>query len=267
MRKRFFAAFLTIAFCLGTFCRSNAARSVEVFYNDWQMPITAYLENGTTYVPIRKFYELLGGSWVTWDQGSRSATVHGNASATFYADSKTAWFGGKTHTVTGTSYLSNDTLFVPLRALAAAMDRSISFNSKSMRVTLDSSLPYDSDTDLYWLSRIIQAESGGEPYAGKVAVGNVILNRVKSSQFPNSVYDVIFDRKNGVQFTPVSNGTIYNAPSAESIKAAKACLAGENVAGNSLYFFNPTTATKASWIINNCRFYKSIGNHDFYLAK
>ena len=267
MKKKILTAALAVTLSLGSFCRVNAAQSIPVYYNDWNMPITAYLQNGTTYVPIRRFFELLGGSWVTWDPEARSATVHGNASATFYLDSSRAYYGGASQTVTGTSHLRDSTMYVPLRALAAAMDRGISFDGTQMQVKVDSTVPYGSDTDLYWLSRIIHAESGGEPYAGKVAVGNVILNRVESNDFPNSIYGVIFDRKNGVQFTPAANGTIYNTPSAESIRAARACLAGESTAGSALYFFNPQTATKAGWIKKNCRFYKSIGNHDFYLAK
>ena len=90
---------------------------------------------------------------------------------------------------------------------------------------------------------------------------------MKSPDFPSSIYGVIFDRKNGVQFTPVANGTIYNTPSAESIRAAKECLSGTSVVGSCLYFFNPKTATKADWIIRNCSYYASIGNHDFYLPK
>ena len=66
--------------------------------------------------------------------------------------------------------------------------------------------------EVLWLSRIIIAESRGESLLGQIAVGNVVLNRVKSRDFPNTIYGVIFDRKYGVQFTPVANGTIYNTP-------------------------------------------------------
>ena len=56
-----------------------------------------------------------------------------------------------------------------------------------------------SENDLYWLSRIIEAEASGESFSGKIAVGNCVLNRVKSSEFPNTIYDVIFDKNHGVQ--------------------------------------------------------------------
>ena len=91
---------------------------------------------------------------------------------------------------------------------------------------------------MYWLSRIICAEAGGESLAGQVAVGNVVLNRVDSDEFPNTIHEVIFDRKHAVQFEPVSNGTVYNEPTETSVQAAKLALQGVNTAGKSLYFFN-----------------------------
>ncbi len=121
-----------------------------------------------------------------------------------------------------------------------------------------------SSTDLYWLSRIIHAEAEAESYTGKVAVGNVILNRVKSSSFPNTVKGVIFEYYKGIpQFSPVADGTIYNNPNSDSIKAAKAAFSGTNVVGNSTYFFNPDKS-EGTWIVKNKSMEKRIGNHVFY---
>lgn len=121
-----------------------------------------------------------------------------------------------------------------------------------------------SDDDLYWLSRIIYAEARGESYAGKVAVGNTVLNRVKSSEFPNTVKGVVFDRKYGVQYTPAANGAIYNTPDTASIEAAKDALNGVSYAGESLYFYNHKTAPNA-WASKNRPYYARIGNHTFHL--
>ena len=119
-------------------------------------------------------------------------------------------------------------------------------------------------TNLYWLSRIIHAEAEAEPYAGKVAVGNVVINRVNSGTFSNTIKGVIFEYSNGLpQFSPVADGTIYNTPSASSIQAAKAALAGERPVGSAQFFFNPDKAS-GSWIVNNKTFVKTIGDHDFY---
>ena len=118
--------------------------------------------------------------------------------------------------------------------------------------------------DLYWLSRIIEAEASGEPYQGKVAVGSVILNRVISPDFPNSVKGVIFEYYKGIpQFSPVAEGTIYNNPSSDSIRAAEDAIHGVKPAGSSTYFFNPDKSA-AVWIVSNKTYVIRIGNHVFY---
>jgi N-acetylmuramoyl-L-alanine amidase len=119
-------------------------------------------------------------------------------------------------------------------------------------------------TNLYWLSRIIHAEAEAEPYEGKVAVGNVVLNRVNSGNFANTIKGVIFEYSNGLpQFSPVADGTIYKTPSAISIQAAKAALAGQRPVGTAQFFFNPDKAS-GKWIVNNKTYVKRIGNHVFY---
>lgn len=127
-----------------------------------------------------------------------------------------------------------------------------------------SSRNYTQD-DLFWLARIIEAEAGAEPYSGKVAVGNVILNRVDSKEFPNTIYGVIFDyHENIPQFSPVAEGTVYNNPSQESIQAARDALNGARPVGNSTYFFNPDKAA-GTWIVKNKTYLTKIGGHSFYM--
>lgn len=119
-------------------------------------------------------------------------------------------------------------------------------------------------TDLYWLSRIIHAEAEAEPYKGKVAVGNVIMNRVKSSAFSNTIKGVIFEYYQGIpQFSPVADGTIYNNPNAESIAAAKEAYNGSRPVGSCTYFFNPAKSA-GTWIVKNKTYVTRIGNHVFY---
>ena len=86
---------------------------------------------------------------------------------------------------------------------------------------------------------------------------------MKSSQFPNSVYGVIFDKKHGTQFSPVSSGTIYKTPNADSVIAAKICLEGYSINTKVLYFMNPRLATN-NWISQNRPFAFRIGTHNFY---
>lgn len=118
--------------------------------------------------------------------------------------------------------------------------------------------------DLYWLSRIIEAEASGEPYPGKVAVGSVILNRAASSDFPDTVKGVIFEYYKGIpQFSPVADGTIYNNPSQDSINAAEDALAGIRPVQNATFFFNPDKSS-GTWIVNSKTYVTRIGNHVFY---
>ena len=83
---------------------------------------------------------------------------------------------------------------------------------------------------------------------------------------PSGIWGVIFDRKHGTQFTPAVTGTIYNTPTAESILAAKACLEGYSLSNTAMFFLNPRIATNF-WIVRNCRYEFTIGNHQFYSPK
>ena len=162
------------------------------------------------------------------------------------------------------------TLWVPIRALAKAYSLDLVWNGSTRTVELSTTGKtlvsgdnfYKSD-EVLWLARIIHAESGAEPFLGKIAVGNVVLNRVRSPQYPSTIWGVIFDRKHGTQFSPVSFGTIYNTPSAESTIAAKLCLEGYSITDDALFFMNPRIAT-SNWIAQNRPFLFSIGKHDFY---
>ena len=113
---------------------------------------------------------------------------------------------------------------------------------------------------VYWLSRIIYCESGGEPLAGQIAVGNVVMNRVKSDKYPNTIYNVIFDP---YQFGPASTGIIERTPTEMAVIAAKICLEGYNVVGDSLYFINPNSSD-SEWFTTSLRLNAVIGNHAFY---
>jgi len=121
---------------------------------------------------------------------------------------------------------------------------------------------YDADCVL-WLARIIHAESGNQPLSGKIAVGSVVMNRVDSPSYPNTIYGVIFDKKYGVQFTPTANGSIWCTPNTESVKAAKIVLEGYRTDDEILYFMNEATAT-SSWIKNNCDYAFTIADHSFW---
>ena len=98
------------------------------------------------------------------------------------------------------------------------------------------------DNDLDLLARIITAEAGGESYNAQVAVGAVVLNRVRSSSFPNSISAVINQKTNGsYEFTPVLNGNINRPAHASAVKAAKEALSGNDPTNNALFFYSGGT--------------------------
>ena len=99
--------------------------------------------------------------------------------------------------------------------------------------------------DRYMLARLISAEAESEPYTGKVAVGAVVLNRIESPKFPNSLAGVIYQP---LAFETVSNGRIYSNPNSESVRAAGDAISGWDPTGGAIYFFNPSkTANRWIW--------------------
>ena len=107
-----------------------------------------------------------------------------------------------------------------------------------------SSSNVSNSNNLNLLSRLIYGEARGEPYTGQVAVGAVVLNRVKSSSFPNTVSGVIY--QSGA-FDVVSDGQINLTPNSTAKKAAQDALNGWDPSYGAIYYFNPSTATN-KWI-------------------
>lgn len=118
----------------------------------------------------------------------------------------------------------------------------------------------NSTSDVQLLARAINGEARGEPYEGQVAVGAVILNRVKSPKFPNTIAGVIYEPG---AFTAVSDVQINVAISEGStvVKAARDALNGWDPSGGAIYYFNPATATN-KWIWSR-PLIKTIGKHRF----
>ena len=113
-------------------------------------------------------------------------------------------------------------------------------------------------SDINLLSHLIYGEARGEPYTGQVAVGAVILNRVKSSSFPNTIAGVIYQRG---AFDAVSDGQINMSPDSTSKKAAQDAMNGWDPSYGAIYYFNPSTATN-KWIWSR-PMTVTIGKHRF----
>ena len=115
-----------------------------------------------------------------------------------------------------------------------------------------------SESDVYLLARTIYAEGRGEPYTGQVAIGAVIMNRIRSPKFPNSVSGVVYQKH---AFTAVSDGQINLTPNDTAMKAARDAMNGWDPTGGALYYYNPAVAT-SSWIFDR-QTVTVIGRHVF----
>lgn len=233
------------------------------------------------YLPIRELCEKLKVK-LHWNQEKQEISIHGrNRILQFCIGEEKAKKNGEEIRMSP-AVLADGKTFVPLRFIGEGLGYFVQWEAETKSVFLtqnqlvtkekevtqeEQAVPLSSvsyqEEDLYWLSRLVHAEAQGENYEGKLAVANVILNRVKSKDFPNSVKEVIFDTKNGVQFIPVINGMLYQTPGEESIRAARAALAGQDNSMGTLYFVNPDKATNL-WIMKNRRWAFAIEEHHFY---
>lgn len=128
----------------------------------------------------------------------------------------------------------------------------------AMGLTLSSSGGSASTGDVWLLARVIYGEARGEPYKGQVAIGAVVLNRVKSPSFPNTVAGVVYQRG---AFDAVSDGQINLAPNETAVRAARDAINGWDPTGGCLFYYNPATAT-SRWMLSRPVLLR-IGNHAF----
>lgn len=162
----------------------------------------------------------------------------------------------------------NGAVAAPVRQLAQVFNLTVDYDGENDLVLLgrqEGAEPYlasgdetyDGDT-MYWLSRIINAESGNQSMEGKIAVGNVVMNRVHNPRFPDNIEDVLFQKN---QFTPAISGSIYREPNWESVVAAKLVLDGAQVTPDALFF---NAAGLRSYASRTKTYVTTIGNHAFY---
>ena len=262
------ATLMPLALATGTDTDSQP-EAVPVYIDGQPADLGAasFIWDGTTYVSLRGFSMAMGAENVSWNNGT--ATVYApNLTITANAGNLYLVANDRYLFVPDGCVLQSDCMMVPVRVLAEAFDAYIAWNEEEQAVYVakgtgaiqPGSTFYD-ETDVYWMSRIISAEARGESFVGKIAVGTVVMNRIASAEFPNSVYDVVFDRRYGVQFTPAYSGAIYNNPNEECVIAAKIALDGGNTAGDSLYF---SSSSMGCWAARNRPFAMTIGHHSFY---
>lgn len=232
----------------------------------------AVMMNGILYLPLEAFAASLGNAKVNYNSSTKTATLSmsglylsaTDAGFVTYANDR-ALFGFSPNVV-----MSNGKMYIPASTLTKALGVSVKSQTNSAvtvsgRYTpLTHASKFYREDEVYWLSKIISAESSGESLIGQIAVGDVIMNRVKSNLYPNTIYGVIFDRKYGVQFSPILDGSIYKNPTFNATLAAKICLEGTSLSDNALFFLNPRVA-ESNWIVKSRQYAYTIGGHDFYL--
>ena len=151
----------------------------------------------------------------------------------------------------------------------AKTDRSVPANLKL--VTNKKMIKSLSEDELKVLYRIVEAEATGEDIYGKILVANVVLNRVNSSEFPNNVTDVVFQKVgSSYQFSPTKDGRYYSVKVTKSTKeAVNRALSGEDYSNGALYFFarKLTSQKKANWFDQSLRKVVQYGCHEFYANK
>lgn len=130
---------------------------------------------------------------------------------------------------------------------AATADTSNSGQAVQSNTTAKPIVAYNAN-DLDLLARLVMSEAQGQPYTAQVGVASVVLNRVKSSEFPNSISSVIYQKSDRYyQFTPVENGFINNPASDEAKKAAYDALYGSDPTNGAIYYFDDSATNTWLW--------------------
>lgn len=263
---------LAALFCSGfTFAYTESGETLIPVFKDGAIAAVGTKLDDTTYVPVRAFCAMMTDeAEISWDQETETV------SAAAPGIELTAKVGENYITANGRPLYVEDgvlnldgTVVVPVRVIARAFGAQVEWNEKKMSISItvdEDAQPieaaeeaYDED-DLYWLSHLIYAESGNQPLEGMIAVGNVVLNRVESDLFPDTIYGVISQYG---QFDVFSGGTIYLTPNELSVVAAMICLDGTEVIEDGLFFVNPEYGGDR-WFKANLTYITSIEDHDFY---
>ncbi|GAB6107868.1 cell wall hydrolase [Fusibacter bizertensis] len=224
------------------------------------------VESGIPYGLVSDFAQRMNIE-VEWLQNAKLAvlTIDGDY-LSFKMDSNLLIINNKSYEMEHNSFVEDGRIYIPFDVLAEKLGITYQWDSTLMHIAIQSNelkvLPSEvkklnySEEDLLWLARIIEAESRWGSLDKKTAIANVVLNRVNSAQFPNSIYEVIFQKG---QFPPAyKSGFGTKIPSELSVAAAKRALMGVEIAKNCLYFNYIPFATKAD------SFYKLIEGDYFY---
>lgn len=171
--------------------------------------------------------------------------------------------------------ISGGELYLPLEALcrifgvtAKVGEAQVDLTTAQARLISGGEDYYEMNCDpeaLYWLPRIGYGEAYEQPLAGIMGVCSVVLNRVADEDFPNTIFEVLYDNQHAVQFTPVTTLAMKDKPEEIYCIAAYLVLEGYNIVGESTYFVNPAGGANA-WFKQNLSYVATYGDHEFYKA-
>lgn len=220
---------------------------------------TVRLKDGVAYAPLRVVAESMHAS-VGWKEQEKVAVLRQEELYAVVAGD-TLWRIAEAHDTTATALkvrngLSGEALTVGQQLKIVApefLDPDVS-EQKATAAAAEAIDP----ADVTLLAKLVEAEAGSEPYAGKLAVASVVMNRMHNDRYPDTLRGVIYAPG---QFSPAGNGSLEReTPSKDSIKAAKAALSGENNVPGALSFFNPQLEPAKA---KRLKAIKKIGHHVF----
>lgn len=226
--------------------------------------------NGTTYVSLAGMAKALDQSvTAAWNGSTNTVTITtANLNLTARLGDQYIVANGRYLYLPESVGQNNGTVTVPLSVVTKAFDAKLSWDAASGKVLVQRGSgalvhadAYYNQTDLFWLSRVIFAEAGNQSLKGKMAVGNVVLNRVESPVFPDSVKGVLAQKN---QFSTYKGGALANrTPNESSVIAAKLVLDGGVVeeVKNALWF---DAKCSNSWAARHKTHLVTIGGHRFY---
>ncbi len=270
MKKRILSLALALALSFALAGQTLAVSLPPVLVNGevLTMETPAMVWESTTYVDCRPIVQAFYPDAEITQEGDRVQVRSETLNIDLKPGRGYVIANGRYLPVAGEIKSENGVTMVPVRLLGRILGLNVEWDAQVGAVLLtesgtgpiQSGESYYNPDDLYWLSHIIFAESGNQPLEGQIAVGNVILNRVASPLFPETIYKVIHQTN---QFSPVRSGTINLEPRELSVIAAKLALEGANTAGNSLYFINPRVSGN-SWVARTRTHVTTIAAHAFY---
>lgn len=269
-----FVACLLCALLCMTACADEAETDVSYvetpIYIDGLLSTRGYLDGEATYLPLETACAVLGYDTVTdFNTDINTLTVSAGGVEISVCRDENYFCANGRYFYMEDGYREIDGLFaVPIDVFAKIFTLGLKWDAQleafdlntANEAPLVSGSEYYNEEDLYWLSRIVSFESGNQPLEGQIGVANVVLNRVKSDGFADTVKEVIFQPG---QFNPVASKAIYLEPYEAASISAKLALEGYNTVGESLYFHQGNYGDY--WMKNNDNFVVKIGCHNFFL--